>query len=327
MGKLTRRDVSLVEARRVPPPAEAPPSAPPQTVFIPTPIPTTPAASPDARPHVTQNFFNVTVPAAGGVGSPAAPTLPPTEIHHHHNTVNYTARPLAPTRGLSFFGVAGLVLGTLAVAAFYAARASGFARPLALAGMAAGGLGLLSALLIGRTGRAVPVLAVLVSGAGYALALASAGQLAPAMQHVTSSLPSALPRIQVNTSAGHLDISLQPPGLSPSLAGGTTPQPRPSISPSPPPPTPAPTDPVAAARLEAARTAAARRLGLDYAAAQSQAATAAADLRTARDAYPPGSPELILASEKSMNANTALAAMQARLRADPDVAAAEQGVK
>lgn len=319
MGKMIRRDVTAVEARRVPPtPPAAPPDPPPPGVYVTIP----PAAAPaDTRPNVTQNFFNVSMPPGAPAPPPAAP---PTEIHHHHTTVNYT-RPAAPLLGLSFFGTAGLVLGGLACAEVYLPHGVAFAHPLALAGLVAAAVGLLSAVLVGRTGRGVPVLALLVSAAGYALALAAAGRLAPAIRQINATLPAAIPRIQIDASNGHLDISLKdqpaPPAGRPVHPAPPSVSNVPSPAASPATPTAKPTAPD---EVEAARLAAAKRMGLAYASAKADADRAASDLRAAREVDSPGSPELIAASQAAMNANAALAAMREKLDADPTVSEAKR---
>src|ERR1019366_9343118 len=89
-----------------------------------------PSTQASGQPHVTQNNIYISTPAQAAMPPPAPP--PATEIHHH-TTVHHISRVMERRRGLSFFGVAGLVLGGLAWAAIYTPSAGMFIRPLALA--------------------------------------------------------------------------------------------------------------------------------------------------------------------------------------------------
>jgi hypothetical protein len=132
-------------------------------------IPGRPGVSPapgPGQPHVTQNNIYISTPAVQAAAP--APAPPPTEIHHH-TTVHHVVRTRARERGLSFFGVAGLVLGGLAWAALYVPSAGIFVHPLALAGLASAGFGLLVAILFGQSGQGVPFLGLLVAGAAWGM--------------------------------------------------------------------------------------------------------------------------------------------------------------
>jgi hypothetical protein len=247
--------------------------------------------------------------------APAAPQpavtnpQPPQEIHHH-TTVHHVSRVSSPVRGLSFFGVAGLVLGGLGCAAAYAPGAENFVRPLALAGMTAGGLGLLSAILFGRSGRGVPVLALIVSMVGYGIWFQhSGGQWKTEMQKMQQALPAQLPKIDL----GKIESKIVPAIETPAIAPAQT-VPAPVVVA----PAPAPTD------LESVREAAAERMGLDYKSAKRQADETRAEVVQLRQTSEPGSPELIAADQKATAADSALKAIEQKLRTDPTVAAAER---
>jgi hypothetical protein len=66
---------------------------------------------------------------------------------------------------------------------------------------------------------------------------------------------------------------------------------------------------------------------LDYKSAKTAADAAKAQLLQARDNEPPGSAALIAAAQNSVEADSKLKAIEAKLRTDPSVAAAEAGNK
>jgi hypothetical protein len=83
----------------------------------------------------------------------------------------------------------------------------------------------------------------------------------------------------------------------------------------------------ATTNLENARVAAAQKLGLNYTALKTAANDARAEYEQIRQASSPGSPELISASQARMDADARVLQMQAQLRSDPSVAAAEAALK
>jgi hypothetical protein len=252
-------------------------------------------------------------------------------------------RSRGPRRGLSFFGSAGVVLGGLGIAALYVPHAADFARPLAMAGLAAAGFGLLVAVLFGHSGKAMPVFGLLVSAAAWGMWLKNTGQL-----------PDEIKKVQATVANGIADIKL--PTTTTPDTGAAKPAPKPA--PAKPTAEPAkqdtsvfnfdkdaaaqqaaqPTQPhtvvelaptdLATARqnLETARLAAASQMNIDYASARSKAEDAWAALQTARANYAAGSPELTAANQKWLDAKAVLDAIARRLRADPAVAAAEKAV-
>ncbi len=79
--------------------------------------------------------------------------------------------------------------------------------------------------------------------------------------------------------------------------------------------------------LESARVAAADRLHLDYAGAKAAAAQTDQELNDARKKFGIGSPELIAAGQRRMDADSALRQIESRLASDPQVVTAEQEMK
>ena len=294
MGSIFRRTKSTeVQVRRADEPRQ-------EVVDIPGANKAAQAAG--TTPNVTQNNFYISSPPQ----VPANANVPPQEIHHH-TTVHHVSRVIMPSRGLSFFGVVGLVLGGLGCAAGFEPAAAIFVRPLALAGLVAGGLGLLGAILLTRSGKGAPVLALLVSGAAYGIWFHNnGGQLQAEMQKLRAKLPAELPKVDLGEIA-------KPPAASP---------PAPII-PMPVVVTPAPSR----MDLESMREAAAQRMGLDYKSAKEEAEAAQAKLVRVQATEAPGSTVLAAVEQDKLDANSKLNAIKAKLRSDPTVAAAEQAIK
>ena len=305
MGFLTRRQPPQpVEVRR--PPAEP---LPPGTVVIPNfaaPQPPPAPSAPAITSHVTQNFFYPAPPASTPPAAPvAAPPSFSTTVHHH-----YARRS---ERKLSFSGTVGLVLGVLACASTAVPPAQVFTPWLALGGVAAGGLGMLSSVLLGLTRVGVPLLAIVVAAVGYGLSLRAAGSSSPLAQ-LRSAIPAQLQDLH------------WPNDLS-SVAPPKTPAPLPLPPPEQPAVVQQPPRSAASADLEAARIAAGRSMGIDYAALVVDHAAAVAALQQARATLPLGSPDLAAASERFMRADAALVAARQRLQSDPAVTAATAASK
>jgi hypothetical protein len=251
-----------------------------------------PSTQASGQPNVTQNNIYISTPAAQASAPPLAPP-PPTEIHHH-TTVHHISRVMERRRGLSFFGVAGLVLGGLAWAAIYTPSAGVFIRPLALAGLASAGFGLLIAILFGQSGRGVPVLALLVAGAAYGMWFYNnGGRLQPEV---------AKAKALIEQGIGQGEKSLPSPVVT---SGQAAPAPAPPMD------------------LETAKEAAAKRMGLDYKSAKTAADAAKAELIRDRDVDAPGSAALVVAAQSSVAADSRLNEIEAKLRSDPAVVAAE----
>jgi hypothetical protein len=341
MGDLTRRNKPTpVEARRREPEQvviEVPGTAPPVAPASPPPGG---QSQPQQPANVTQNIFYISAPPGqqqqAPLQSPPAQPAPPQEVHYH-TTVHHAPRSSGPRRGLSFFGSVAIVLGGLACAAGYLPQAAMFAKPLAIAGLAAGGVGLLGAIFLGRSGKAVPFLGLLVSAVAFGLWLQKND---PRVRAEVDKLKQSVPQLDVVTSNKGAEPSakatppapktVEPPKKDTSVfnfdgSTGTsapaqpkTSQPRPIVSASP-------ADIEAAkANLETARLAAAKNLGIDYATVKSADDQAAADLTKARATYAPGSAELLAAGQRKLDADTMLASVQQRLRRDAAVVTAEQ---
>lgn len=344
MGDLTRRNQPTpVDARRRPPEATPEATIVETIVEVPGAAPAQ-AGQPAPPANLTQNIFYISAPAPVAQGSapspPAAPASPPPEVHYH-TTVHHTAPTRGPRRGLSFFGTAALVLGGLGCAANYLPQAAMFVKPLAMAGLTAGGLGLLGAILRGRAGKGIPFLGLLVSAVALGLWLQKND---PRVRAEVEKLKDSVPQLD-------LVIPAKPATKAPAPARAQAPPPVKVDEPSkkdtsvfsferastlPPPVASAPRPIVESAtsslalayeKLEQARFAAAGRMGLDYTAAKATAAKAAAELEQARLKHPVGSEELLAANQSRMAANTALNAMINRLYKDAEVTAAEQSLK
>jgi hypothetical protein len=296
---LIRRNKSepVLVQRRSPDPEQ-------QVVDIPTSA--NPTGKLPLQAHVTQNNFYVSAPP-GQLPAASAP-VPPTEVHHHHTTVQHIVRTRT-VRGLSFFGVVGLVLGGLACAAFFVPGAKTFAHPLALAGLVAAGWGFIAGVLLGRVGVGIPFLGLLVSGAGLAIWFQdNGGHLQAEIEKVRNKLPGELRKIDLGGIGNPTEIPEQP------TAPVVAPQPKIETK-------------DAREKLESAREEAAQRMQIDYSGAKSAAEKAKSDLLQARLADAAGSPELIAADQREVEADSALKMIEQKLRSDPAVAAAEQVMK
>lgn len=336
-----RRKAVPVQARQVDPA--------PETIQIPGagPIPVPPPA-----PGVTQNIIYVNVPP-GQTAPPPPPSAPP-EVHYHTTNVYTSPRRRRLGRGTSFLGTLGLVLGGVAIAAAYVPEVMSFSKLIAIAGAGCATLGLLGSLLFRRTGRGAPMLGLIACGIAYCLWLKNSGQLpanislprfdlpgiaapvvtpapVPAPPPQTVHPPVQDPtRLHDNTIFGDGPGTWVKPSQSPQAPAAVSPAPTGSPStPAPAGSTALPTMDLATATadLERARTTAAVRMGIDYAGAKKAAADALSEYQQARIANAPGSPELIAASEKHLQADSELNLVEIKLRDDPSVAAAEAALK
>jgi len=188
----------------------------------------------------------------------------------------------------------------------------------------------------------VPVLGLLVSASAWGLWMRSTGQLPPEVKKFEATVSNGIADIKLPTPTASAPKTPAPPAKATAPAAPPKPQDDTSVfnfdgnGAKSVPSAPAaqqpravveapPADAAAAkANLEAARLAAAKRLGVDYTTAKSNAEHAWADLQTARSTDAPGSPELQAADQKWLDAKALLEAMQRRLRNDPAVAAAEK---
>jgi hypothetical protein len=316
-----------------------------------------PIPAPPTQPGVTQNIIYVTVPAqTPPPQSPppqAAQPSGPQEVHIHNTHVHNYPRRRGQRLGVSFLGTLGLFLGLGSMVAAYLPATLSYAKSIAEAGAICSALGLLSAMVLGRAGRALPFFALVVCGAGFGMWWTkSNGQVPsiPALDLVTSPQQSTSPVVSP-TAAQSQSSSPQPSAqqspLDPTrlhdhtifgdgqgtwVKPTTPPTPvvptTPAITPPPAAP-PAPAVDLAAARtnLEMARTRAAAKMGLDYATAKLAADTAQGEYDQAKIANSPGSPDLIAASEKHLQTESQLNAILEKLRTDPTVAAAENALK
>jgi hypothetical protein len=321
-----------------------------------------PIPIPPPQPGVTQNIIYVNMPSqtpppqAPPPQVPVPPANPPQEIHIHNTHVHNYPRRRGQRLGSSFFGTLGLVLGGASMAAAYLPMTLGYAKSIAEAGAACSALGLLSAMVLGRVGRGLPFFALLVCGAGFGMWLKNTGQIpgVPGFDIVTapqstgsSSATPAPGSATPNTASPSAAPSLDQPSADPtrlhdhSFFGdgqGTWSKPSETTPTAPPPPVLSPGPSVApavsavdqataTAKLEEARTAAAARLGLDYAGAKLALDSANSEYDQAKITNAPGSPELVAAAKKHLEAQSQLNTILAKLRSDPMVAAAEAAVK
>jgi hypothetical protein len=322
MSDIIRRKKAVpVEARRVEP--EPPTIHIPGADAIPIPPPV---------PGVTQNIIYVNVPS----GKNAAPPPEPADQRQvHYHTTNVYLPPRRPGRGTSFLGTLGFVLGGVAGGAAYLPQVVWLAKPIAIAGLASAGLGMLGAVLIGRVGKAMPLFGILVSVIAYGLWMKNTGQ----------KLPIELPKMNFDIAAPSSVVNTPAPVANPPAAAkpidptrlhdhsifgdGTGTWIKPSGAPAITTPSNiAPLD-VATAKdnLETAREAAAKQIGLDYHSAKSTATEADSQYQQAKMDELPGSAELIAASKAHLEADSQLNLIVIKLRQDPKVAAAELALK
>jgi hypothetical protein len=297
---------------------------------------------------VTQNIIYVNIPA----GPPAPPPAAPSEIHFHNTNVYEAPRRKRRVIGTSFLGLWALVFAAIAAFVAYVPPVMWLAKPIAEIGTVCAGLGLLGAVVLRRVGRGVPLFALLMCGVAYCMWLNNSGQLLGKYEDLRSKLP--LPKIDFDGKAAApaavavpsakpaADQSQQDPTRlhDKSIFGDGTgiwakPFPGP-VPPVPSTPGPSPAAPAAipamdvataTANLERARAAAAQRMGVDYTGAQTAAAEAQTEYQETKIANAPGSPELIAASQKHLQADSHLNLIEMKLRSDPAVAAAEAALK
>jgi hypothetical protein len=323
---IPRRKAVPVQARRA--------EVPPETIQIPgaAPISIPPQAG------VTQNIIYVNVPAQ----PPPPPQSPatPSEIHFHNTNIYEAPRRKRRVIGTSFFGLWALVFAGVAAGMAYVPWVMWLARPVAEIGAVCAVVGLLGAVLLRRVGWGVPMFALLMCGVAYCMWLNNSGQLSGPKLDLGGK-PTDPARVLNPPETTPLTIAPNPPAQDPtrlhdqSIFGdgsGTwvksTPGPTaPAPTLAPPHPTPAIDVATATANLQRARTAAAAKLRVDYTGAKTAADAATAEYQDAKIAFSPGSPELIAASQKHLEADSRLNVIEMKLRADPEVAAAEAALK
>jgi hypothetical protein len=297
---------------------------------------------------VTQNIIYVNLPA-GQAPPPQAPPVEssPREVHYHTTNLYQSPRRRRSGLGTSFLATLGFVLGGVAAGAACVPQIVWLAKPIAMLGFAMATLGMLGALLFGRVGKLMPLIALLACASAYGLWEKNTGQ------------PIALPKIDLNllptsptTPTAPTPVNPAPPAHSSSAApndptrlhdntifgdgmGGwskpsDTATPAVPANPAPAPALVAPSAVInlatAKANLEKARDAAAARLNIDYKSARSAAADAASQYEQAKINDSPGSPDLIAASQQRLQADSNMNQIEAKLRSDPAVAAAEKAL-
>lgn len=213
MFPLKKKNTTEVDARRVGSAGNTA-NMPGHTVII---DPATAAALGGAMPGASSGSASppgstqVFVISPGGSQSPPPTPQQPTEVHHHHHTVQVVSRRRGPAYNTSFFGSAGVVLGLLAALAAYESYGT-FARPLALAGFVAGGIGFLGAIVFRRTRTGLPILALLLSAAGYVGWMYDNGQLQSQLDDLHARYPQ-VPKV---------DLPAPPVPAKAVMAGPTT---------------------------------------------------------------------------------------------------------
>jgi hypothetical protein len=334
---IPRKKAVPVQARRAETPVE--------TIHIPG----MPPVPPPPPPGVTQNIFYVNVPAGQPAPSPPPSAAPP-EVHFHNTHVYEAPRRNRREIGTSFFGLWALVFATIAAVMAYVPPVVWLAKRIVEIGVVCAAVGFLGALLLRRVGRGVPLFALLMCGVAYCMYLNNSGQLTSSYDHLRSVLPVPLPKLDLDgksATAAPQPPAQDPPQLhdhsifgdgqgtwvkptpAPAPAGANPPAPAPPVVLSTPPATASPPIDLASAtaNLERARTTAAQRMGIDYAGAKAAADQAMSEYQDARIGDAPGSAELIAASEKHLEADSRLNAIEMRLRSDPAVTAAEAALK
>jgi hypothetical protein len=334
MGGLIRRNkVVPVTARRVagdPQQVVIDSGSVPATPAAPSPTPASQASAPTQH-HTTQNIFYVNVPPAAPA-APVPPQPPPAapapQVHIIQTEIHHAPRRRSPRTGTSFFGMLAVLAGGAAFGATYFPPAAPYAVQLAKIGVLLGGFAWLITILFRKSGPLMPIFGLAVSAGAWIYAggylpqvkldLNPNIQITPATPNSPTTPTSASPTIPNTPKPKSIfdfrneTAPVTPPPVQPS------PQPKPVVS---------PIDLAKAqANLETARQTAAAKMGLDYAGAKTAAAQAAAELQTARTNYGIGAPELVAASQRHMNADSALNEIEAKLRTDPTVAAAEKAM-
>ena len=185
MGKIVRQgEVIPVQARRV---GGAVPPVPPTTAYAPGMEPVDPLP-----------------PAAGGpqnviyVVAPQSPP-PPAEVHHHHHHTTEVVMPVRRRRrskGTSFLGTLGFVVGGLACLTAFAQQVAVAAPYIAIGGLVAATLGWCGAVLFRRVGATMPFVGMVVSTAGYGLGLFMTGQAQSTYDGLRSRSPVPLPAVR-----------------------------------------------------------------------------------------------------------------------------------
>ena len=203
MGFLTRRDKAItVHAQRVEGTSVPPrPPAGPTVVMVPpmSQVPPAPVVPPQAPPGMHNVIYVVNTPPPA-----AAAAVPPQEVHHHHHHTTQVVMPRSRrwSKGTSFLGALGLVVGGLACGVAFLPPLAKFAGPMALAGLAMAALGWLWAVLLRRTHAGMPMLGMIVSAVGYALCLYNTGQAQATYDKLRKQSPVDLPAVQMPVRAG-----------------------------------------------------------------------------------------------------------------------------
>ncbi len=361
MGDLSRRNQNIpVQARRAAQDLSA--TNPPDQIVIQVPGGQAVPVVPQAQPGTTQNIVYVVAPQ----GQPAAtpPTTPPQEVHYH-TTNNY--EPLKRRRsekGTSFFGSLAVVVGLIACGMAYVQQFVDYVKPTALTGLGLGAFGFLLATLFHRVGRGMPALGIMASLIAFPIWLSRTGQLQSQYDQIRKQSGDRLPAVDLSKTTpqtpGTLNRSASPavPSVANPVGVGPTPTPAPhrsadhsifgdgsggwqkpddikspekSVAPSPSPvvtpQVPSIDRATAIANLEAARSAAATRLGVDYFAAKLAETAAMADYEKAKIDFSPSSQELIDSHTKELAASSKLHQIETQLDKDPAVAAAAAALK
>ena len=213
MGDLIRRNRGVpVQARRAD--GSEPPVAP---TIVEVPGRGASSPPPPGPAHVTQNVIYVAAPQAG----PVPPPQPQAVHHHHHHTTQVILPPrrMRRTKGTSFLGTLGLVVGALACGAAFLPQVAPAAPYISKAGLAMAAVAWLGALLLQRVGATMPFLGMIVSAAGCGLWLYNTGQAQSTYDRLRSKSPVELPAVTI------------PPPPAPFRAGPTT---SPGVQPSAP---------------------------------------------------------------------------------------------
>lgn len=190
MGDVIRREKTVpVQARRADGGGVVPPPFTPGVVDI-------PAAGGGAAPPAVaaggavQNYIYVVAPPAG------APPIQ--EVHHHHHTTQVVAAPRRRrlSKGTSFLGTLGLVVGGLAGVTAFLPQVAPYAKWMAEAGLGLAALAWAGAVLFRRVGAGMPFLGMVVSAAAYGLWLYTTNQAQSTYDQLRVRSPVALPAVQ-----------------------------------------------------------------------------------------------------------------------------------
>jgi len=274
---------------------------------------------------------------ASGPAQAAPPAPPPTEVHYH-TTVHQNARGASSSRalrkGTSTFGLAAVMFGIVSCVACWTSVAQSVAFPVGVLGVALGALGWLTAVLLGRTGAAMPFAGMLLSALGLFISVVGREAAQPILDELKSKAQDVVNegRNLLPTGKGPGEGAVEPkpptsaiktavPGRDVVVNGANPPPANPDV---------AKVDlekvKEAKAKLAGAITAVEARLALDpsYQTARAVANEADVGVTELRNAGKSGTPEMALAVTRALDARSRVRKLyDPAIDSDPDVRSAK----